>query len=176
MGDGFCRPLTEAQTRIPPEMFDAVFGPETAPVVENGAMLEALGATDMLRFRGVTYRVAPVPFAEGQRLAILEHDLARLASAPMDEIDRLREVGAVLETTVAIFQRLAVPVGWRRLLPRRPNPFREASVREVADLRRFFSARSLASTLQSPSNPDRLSPRTARPTSPPSAIAFPRAG
>lgn len=171
MPDGFVRPLTAEQTRIPREVLDQVLGPSASPPLANQELLAALGATEILLFRGRRYRVPPVGFLDGLELGEAFERFNQIANADAgDGVELLTKLRDAFDHLISIMVRLAVPMdppaerakgGWfsrfrRKEAPSEPHPFSFASAREVADLAAFFWARRDGSTVQSPSRIARL--------------------
>lgn len=165
MTDGFVRPLTPEQTRIPRELLNQVLGPSDSPPIGNQELLAAVDATEILLFRGHRYRVPPVGFTDGLALSEAFDRFEQLSKDnESDGVALLTQLRDAFDQLISIMVRLAIPMDpapdrgvrrwltpFRRQPPAPPHPFSYASVREVADLSAFFWARRLGSTVQSPS-------------------------
>lgn len=164
MADGFVRPLTREQKRIPSELLQQL-GAGRPPLQGNRALLEALDQDQCLEFRGVRYRVPPVPCLTGFALQESLDEFQRIAREERETgPDGLARVRDAFLRIINLMVPLAVPmtpaprvgVGRRllawlhlRALPAAPShPFVDASVQEVAELAHFFSVRSLMSSVR----------------------------
>lgn len=116
---------------------------------------------DVCEYRGVEYRVPPIPVHVGLMLVRLQRRLGQVIEA--DDDDALVALLTLAEEAAVIFREFAVPVSrWRRWhlrLDRRYNPFRAMSAAELGSLLGFFSARQAGTRF---SMPGRLTPRAGR--------------
>src|SRR5687768_17427819 len=97
----------------------------------------ALVQDDTCEYRGVRYRVPPIPVHVGLMLVRIQRRLGAAVEAEESD-ETLRELLTIAEEAAVIFREFAVPVSrWRRWhlrLDRRHNPFRAMSAAELGAL------------------------------------------
>lgn len=106
---------------------------------------------ELLAFRGRVYRSPPVSYPDAVRLYELADRMTRLAAEASADVRELARMTAeVQREAVRCFWRLVQPVGALRFVPKflLPNPFRNASPREVDELLGFFWERQMTSTVR----------------------------
>lgn len=135
------------------EEYRKKFREQPVEVANFGPLLELRDDT-LLIFRQRVYRSPPTPHHESIRLYELSTRIVALARLPKAKVSptHIREVSRLQGAASRLFWRLCRPIDKRRFLPNRlqPNPFRNASPKEVDDLLGFFWLLQTKSSVQLP--------------------------
>lgn len=119
------------------------------------------GGYQLMEWGGRQYRVHPVPYRLGVRLRALLQETMELDDEQVGASRSGEVVSRICGEAIPLFRRCVLPHHWlRRLLwPLTPNPFSDASEREVGQLLAFFSMCRMTSRARLPSDAVSVQPQ-----------------